>query len=72
MKDCFLILEQHILHQFVFIARKWNHIRILNSKGNMSRFTHFVSLFGSFHKNWEGCGGLSDCEELPGVTHSGN
>ena len=29
MEDCFLILEQNILHQFVFIARIWNHIRIL-------------------------------------------
>ena len=29
MEDCFLILEQSILHQFVFIARIWNHIRIL-------------------------------------------
>ena len=32
----------------------------------MSRFTHFVSSFGAFHKNWTGCGGLSDCEELVG------
>ena len=47
-------------------------MRNLNSKGKMSRFTHFVSSFGAFHKNWAGCGGLSDCEELVGVTHRRN
>jgi hypothetical protein len=24
---------------------------------------------GEFTRNWEDCGGLSDCEELVGVTH---
>jgi len=38
----------------------------------MSRFTHFVSSFCAFHKNWAGCGGLSDCEELAGVTRRRN
>jgi len=66
MEDCFLILEQNILHQFVFIARIWNHIRILIQRVKCLGLANFVSSFGAFHMNWEGCGGLSDCEELVG------
>jgi len=28
----------------------------------------YIPSIGLFYKNWEDCGGLSDCEELVGVT----
>jgi len=35
------------------------------------RGTPYITSIGLFYKNREVCGGLSDCEELVGVTHRG-
>ena len=46
-----------------FYCKNMESFSDLNSKGKKSNFTHFVSSFDTFHKNLEGCGGLSECEE---------
>jgi len=33
------------------------------------RRTQYITSIGLFYKKWEDCGGVSDCEELVGVTH---